>query len=84
MDAFNYRSPPLLDFIDRQLDELKEEVLEEGEWDDALDELEEVEDFWAGILENYSTISGVTTLNEDAEEAMEDLENALNGKMQTR
>ena len=77
MDAFSYRTPPLLDFIDRQLDELKEEVLEEGEWDGAEDELEEIEEFWEEIFENYSSVSGVDSLSEEIDDAMEELESAI-------
>ncbi len=77
MDSFSYRTPPLLDFIERQLDELKEEVLEEGEWDGAEDELEEIEEFLNRLIDSHSGVAGVGSLGGEMEEKMEDLENAI-------
>ncbi len=77
MDSFSYRTPPLLNFLDRQFDELKEEVLEEGEWDGAGDELEEIEEFWEEIIEQYSPISGVSALADEVDKALNELEKAL-------
>jgi len=77
-DLFNYRLSPVFEYFGEQLDEFKEEVLVEGEWDESESELEEIEEFWEVITEQYLK-DNATALNKarNITEYIEELEDEV-------